>query len=239
MRDRLYLRTPIKPYNFSSLAIQEVAFKNDFGSADPRPQAIEITFVPPAGQSQVEIALVWDGLLRFLPDSNTLPASRSEVTEANYPNWNLTGTLILSQHDSSSGRRIRSDVPLLKNWPTTARYEKVTLTRRFLFTTLRRLQNLKFKHVDAVIDQTSDQRWFEKFVVEFLMEGCRVSAISTQSIQPTTLRSYRCRSWPEAVLALLSRFAFRAQAEISLRSSRVGSIRNRTTIRHQLNRTSF
>ena len=61
MRNRQYLRTPLKPYNLSSLTLQEVAVKNNFGRDDPCPQAIEITLTPPAGQSGVEIALVWDG----------------------------------------------------------------------------------------------------------------------------------------------------------------------------------
>ena len=166
MRDLHYLRTPLKSHDFSSLTIQEVPFANDFGQADPCPQAIDITFTP-SGQPAVEIALVWDGQLRFLPDSTTLPTSPTQVTEANFPNWNLTGTLVLSLNDSSSAARITRDVPLLKNWPTTARYEKVTLTRPFLFTTLRRQQNLKFKHNGATVDQ-SDPRWFEKFIVEFV-----------------------------------------------------------------------
>ncbi|HKR22091.1 MAG TPA: hypothetical protein VJS17_05810 [Pyrinomonadaceae bacterium] len=166
MRDLHYLRTPLKSHDFSSLTIQEVPFSNDFGQPDPCPQAIEITFTP-LGQPNVEIALVWDGQLRFLPDSTTLPNSPADVTEANFPNWNLTGTLVLSLNDSSSAAKITRDVPLLKNWPTTARYEKVTLTRPFLFTTLRRQQNLKFKHAAATVDQ-SDPRWFEKFIVEFV-----------------------------------------------------------------------
>ena len=166
MRDLHYLRTPLKPRDFSTLTVREVPFKNDFGQSDPCPQGIEITFTP-SGQPAVEIALVWDGQIRFLPDSNELPNLPAEVTEANCANWNLTGTLVLSLFNSTSGARITRDVPLLKNWPTTARYEKVTLTRSFLFTTLRRRQNLKFTHAGAKVDP-SDPRSLEKFIIEFV-----------------------------------------------------------------------
>jgi hypothetical protein len=172
VRDRQYLRTPLKPYNFSSLTLQEIALRNDFGRADPGPQSIEILFTPPPGQSSVEIALVWDGLLRFLPDdSSELPQTPEEVTESNFPDWNLTGTLILLMTDSLSGARVTGDVPLLASWPTVARYEKVTLTRAFLFTTLKRVPHVRFRHEGSEVSGgigSQDQRWFEKFVIEFV-----------------------------------------------------------------------
>lgn len=170
MRTDGFLRTPIRGDQQSrmlNLTITETILLGNPVIAAPYPQSLEIAFTTAAGVAEVQIAPLWEGMFRFVADDvSKNPTDPALVTQANYPNWSVTGDLILRTWYGLEGP-FKKHIPFVTPAPATVQYSKVLLTQDFLFTTLRQLTHLNFIYNGSRVDQ-SDSAWFEKFVVQFL-----------------------------------------------------------------------
>jgi hypothetical protein len=170
MRIDGFLRTPIRgdhQIRMQNLTVSEVALSGNPTTAAPYPQSLEITFSATVGVSEVQIAPLWEGLLRFIADDVTHnPTDPDQVSETQYLNWSVTGDLILRTWYGLE-EAFKKHIAFVTPAPATVRYSKVQLTRDFLFTTFRHLSRLSFVY-DGKRVHLNDSQWFEKFVVQFL-----------------------------------------------------------------------
>lgn len=176
MREDGFLRAPIRgdhQVRLRNLQIGEAALAGDPDPAAPFPQTLEIDFDVDAAVSEVQIAPLWEGMLRFVPDSVVNhPAAPADVTEAQFPTWAVVGDLILRSYLSFLGPSelegaFATHIPFVSPAPTTVRYAKVSLTREFLFTTLRNLPKHRLMFAAAVVP-TNDPLYHQKLVIKFL-----------------------------------------------------------------------
>ena len=114
MRDYHFLRTPIRgedQWGLLDLQISEASSVGDPPPDQVYPQTLEISFDVAPATAEVQIAPLWEGSLIFLPDSTAgNPVDPAEVSPANYPNWSVTGDLVLHHHRRH--RRLRGDLRL-------------------------------------------------------------------------------------------------------------------------------
>src|SRR5262249_14875147 len=146
MRRDSFLRTPIRgdhQNRLQNIQVSEVALSGNPPAAAPfYPQTLEITFDPAPGVTEVQIAPLWEGTLRFLPESSAgNPTDPAQVTRASFPGWSVTGDLLLLTPPSVPGsssldEAFAAHVPLVRPAPNVVRYSQVHLTPDFLFTTL-------------------------------------------------------------------------------------------------------
>ena len=99
MRQTNFLRTPIRAEHQNRLLNLQVTEQPLAGNPSPTdiyPQTLLISFGVAAGTSEIQIAPLWEGSFKFLADSTAgYPTDPSQVTEANLPQWNLAGDLVL------------------------------------------------------------------------------------------------------------------------------------------------
>jgi len=173
VRDYHFLRTPIRGEDQWSLLDLQVGEASLVGDPQPDqvyPQTLEISFDVALGTTEVQIAPLWEGSLIFLPDSTAgNPLDPAEVSLANYPNWSVTGDMVLT---TIAGTVDFADafafhIPLIRRVPGLVRYSKVRLTQDFLFTTLKNA--LPFSIVfDGEIVFAGDPLFHEKLLINVL-----------------------------------------------------------------------
>ena len=173
MRTFHFLRTPIRGDHQSrvlDVQVSEAPLEGDPPTDAVYPQTLEIAFETVLGVTEVQIAPLWEGLLRFLPESTAVnPTDPAEVTPANYPGWSVTGDLILSTIAGTPGfdEAFADLVPLVGRAPSVVRYSRVTLTEDFLFTTLAQAVPQALVFGGQLVDE-ADPQFHEKLVVAFL-----------------------------------------------------------------------
>jgi hypothetical protein len=176
MRRDSFLRGPVRADHQArmlALAIGEVALAGDPAADAPFPQTLEIGFDIAAGTTEVQVALPWAGLLRFIPDSTlNHPTTAAEATEARFPGWAVTGDLLLLTHAVIGPAPGLTDgfaahLPLVSPLPGTLRLSKVRLTRDFLFATLSDLPRQSFVFEGALVAR-DDPQHHAKLLVGFL-----------------------------------------------------------------------
>src|SRR5262245_1670535 len=142
MRTYHFLRTPIRGDHQSrvlDVLVSEAPLEGDPPAGAVYPQTLEISFETVLGVTEVQIAPLWEGMLRFLPESTAgNPTDPADVTPANYPGWAVTGDLVLSTIAGTPGfeEAFADLVPVVGRAPSAVRYSRVSLTEDFLFTTL-------------------------------------------------------------------------------------------------------
>ena len=173
MRPFHFLRTPIRGDHQSDVTgvrVTEAPLRGDPPPDAVYPQTLEISFETVLGVTEVQIAPLWEGLLRFLPESTAgHPIDPADVTRANYPGWPVTGDLILSTLAGTPGfdDAFRDLIPLICHAPTTVRYSAVSLTEDFLFTTLAEAPPHALAFGGELVDAT-DPLFHAKLVICFL-----------------------------------------------------------------------
>ena len=177
MRVNGFLRAPIRVEHQSLLRnvqVSDVPFAQDpTDPAAPYPQALEISFEPSAGVTEVQISLPWEGMLSFIPDSTAgYPRNVEAVSRENSKQWPLKGMLVLKSLQSfkdSPGlsEAFSSHLPVVSPSPTMVHFSKVKLTEDFLFDTLGQLprHHLVF---DGKKVPRDDLQWLQKLVIKFL-----------------------------------------------------------------------
>lgn len=172
MRQTGFLRTPIRADHqnlMQNLVVAEQPLTGNPSPSNAYPQTLVISFDTTA--TEVQIALLWEGMLYFLPDdTNNLPEKSSDVTEANFANWSLVGDLVLHTEGISFRRldeAFNTHIPFIQPAPSSVRYSKVRLTKDFLFTTLQKMPLVRFAYKGATVDKT-DPEWHAKFVHGFV-----------------------------------------------------------------------
>src|SRR5688572_7558496 len=141
MRTTAFLRTPIRADHFArlqSLVIDEEPLSGNPAVANRYPQTLSLTIEVAATTTEVQIAIPWEGMLYFIPDSTagypTDPAAVSETAFAGWPA--LVGDLVLVSSDLEIGDSFRANIPLIDPVPHVVRFSKVRNTKDFLFTAL-------------------------------------------------------------------------------------------------------
>jgi hypothetical protein len=173
MRTYHFLRTPIRGDHQSrvlGVQVSEAPAQGDPPADAVYPQTLEISFETVLGVTEVQIAPLWEGLLRFVPASTAgHPTDPAEVTRANYPGWAVTGDLILSTIAGTPGfdDAFGDLVPLVGRVPSAVRYSPVTLTEDFLFTTLAQAAPQALVFGGQLVDE-SDPQFYTKLVIAFL-----------------------------------------------------------------------
>lgn len=176
MRRDSFLRTPIRADHqgrLQNLTIAETVLDGNPDPAAPYPQTLEIRFDVAASTTEVQIALPWEGMLRFRPDSTlNHPAVPSDVTVARYPTWAVGGDLLLRTFTLfGSGLGLQeaftTHLPLLDPLPAIVRFSKVRLTQDFLFTTLAALPKYRFMFEGAAV-ASDDPLRLQKLIIKFL-----------------------------------------------------------------------
>lgn len=176
MRRDSFLRTPIRADHqalLQNLLIADVPLNGNPDPANPYPQTLEIRFDIAASTTEVQIALPWEGLLQFRPDSTlNHPAAPSDVTVARYPTWAVVGDLLLrtfTLFGSGSGLQdaFTTHLPLVSPFPAIVRFSKVRLTQDFLFTTLGALPKHRFMFEGAAV-ASDDPLHLQKLIMKFL-----------------------------------------------------------------------
>jgi hypothetical protein len=174
MRQTTFLRTPIRAEHqgrLLNLQVAEQPLAGDPSPTDIYPQTLLITFRVAPGTTEVQIAPLWEGSFKFLADSTAgYPTDPSQVTDANFPQWNLVGDLVLETGlpdiiDLKSA--FASQISLISPPPSIVRYSKVRLTRDFLFVTIAGLQDVCLISGGQPVDNT-DPLWREKLIIAFL-----------------------------------------------------------------------
>lgn len=173
MRNTEFLRTPIRVDHqgrMQNLQITEQALTGNPNANDPYPQTFQITFN--TTEPEVQIALLWEGLLYFVPDDPTgYPSIPEQATWANLSTLNLVGDLMLVSTDFSLAGAFKEHIPLIKNVPSLVRYSKVKLTQGFLFTTLQEVRfPVRVISNGALVElhPDTDDSWHEKYLCSFL-----------------------------------------------------------------------
>ena len=86
MRTYHFLRTPIRGDHRSrvlGVQLTEAPPAGDPAPAEPYPQSLEISFDTVLGVTEVQIAPLWEGQLRFLPETTAgAPTDPADVTPA-------------------------------------------------------------------------------------------------------------------------------------------------------------
>jgi hypothetical protein len=173
MREDRFLRTPVRgdhQRGLLDLQIGEAPLVGDPQLDQTYPQTLEISFEVAATTPEVQIAPLWEGSLIFLPDSTAgNPLDPVEVTPANYPNWSVTGDLVLVTIAGTHGfdSAFAAHIPLIGRVPAAARYSKIRLTRDFLFTTLKNAPPFSIVF-DGQIVFAGDPQFHEKLVINVL-----------------------------------------------------------------------
>lgn len=185
MRDLHFLRTPIRGDHqdrLQNIQVREIPLDGNPLPDQLYPQTLEISFDVAPTVTEVQIAPLWEGFLLFLPDSTAgNPVDPSEVTESNYANWSVTGDLVLRSYISFvAGSDFESAfnqvIPLITPVPTAVRYSKVTITRDFLFTTLRGVPQFPEFFNEELVTAT-DPLYYEKLVINFLKGTAEVPCL--------------------------------------------------------------
>jgi hypothetical protein len=175
MRTDGFLRTPIRgdhQSQIANVAVSDVALVRDPAVADVFPQTLELAFDVNASVTEVQIAPVWPGSLKFFPDDPVKNVIQpGDVMQANMNTWSLTGDLVLSNEGAGLGLDLKSafgtHVPIVTAPPDQVRYSKVRLTSDFLFTTIPQLKALRFVFEGNVV-KPDDPRYLQKLIVKFL-----------------------------------------------------------------------
>ena len=174
MRTSDFLRTPIRGDHQSrvlGVQLAEAPPAGDPAHAEPYPQSLEISFDTVLGVTEVQIAPLWEGQLRFVPEATTgAPTDPADVTPAAYPGWPVTGDLLLTTVAGTSGfeQAFKDLVPLIGRFPpSSVRYSRVRLTEDFLFTTLAEAAPEALVFGGSIVD-ASDPQFHAKLVVAFL-----------------------------------------------------------------------
>jgi len=109
----------------------------DYGVADSPPLALDIQW-DATGVAMPQVALLWEGLVGFeAAPTAVLPSRPDDVLEANFGSWRLEGALLLEFMVADAARTLPRDVPILADPPGFVRYDRVRLTRQFLFQSAR------------------------------------------------------------------------------------------------------
>lgn len=176
MRRDAFLRTPIRADHqalLQNLSIEDVPLNGNPDPANPYPQTLEISFDVEASTTEVQIALPWDGLMQFRPDSTlNHPAAPSEATVTLYPTWAVVGDLLLrtaTLFGSGSGLQdaFTAHLPLVNPAPAIVRFSKVRLTEDFLFATLGALPKYQFMFAGTAVPR-DDPLHLQKLIMKFL-----------------------------------------------------------------------
>jgi hypothetical protein len=176
MRRDGFLRTPIRADHqarLQNLTITEAALNGNPDPALPYPQTLEISFDVAASTTEVQVAMPWEGLVQFLPDSTlNHPAAPGDVTVARYPTWAVAGDLVLRTYvlfGSESGMKeaFSTHLPLVDPIPAIVRFSKVRLTQGFLFNTLGALPKNRFIFDGAAVT-SDDPLHLQKLIIKFL-----------------------------------------------------------------------
>jgi hypothetical protein len=170
-----FLRAPIRGDHqgrLLNLKTGDVALAGDPDPASPYPQTLEIEFDVDAAVKEVQIAPLWEGMLRFIPDSTlNHPTVPTDVTEAQFPNWAVVGDLILRNYvgfgPSELDGAFAVHIPFVSPVPTSVCYSKVRLTREFLFTTLGTLSKHRLMFGASVV-RRDDPLYTQKLIIKFL-----------------------------------------------------------------------
>lgn len=174
-RDR-FLRTPIRADHqvlLQNLSITDAALDGNPDPTAPYSQTLEIRFDVAAPTTEVQIALPWEGMLQFRPDSTlNHPTVPSDVNVERYPTWAVSGDLLLrtlTLVGSASGLQdaFKTHLPLVDPFPTLVRFSKVLLTQDFLFTTLDALPKFRFMFEGAAV-ASNDPLRLQKLIIKFL-----------------------------------------------------------------------
>lgn len=176
MRRDGFLRTPIRSDHqgrLQNLVIAETALSGDPDPALPFPQTLELSFDVAAATSEVQLALPWEGLLRFVPDSTlNHPTVPADVSVARYPMWAVVGDLVLRTitlfgNGSGLQEAFATYLPLVDPFPAIVRFSKVRLTQDFLFNTLGALTKYRFMFEGAAV-ASDDVLRLPKLIIKFL-----------------------------------------------------------------------
>jgi hypothetical protein len=173
MRTFHFLRTPIRGDHQArvlDVQVTEAPLQGDPPPDAVYPQTLEISFETVLGVTEVQIAPLWEGLLRFLPESTAgLPVDPADVTPASYPGWPVTGDVVLSTIAGTPGfdEAFADLIPLIGRVPSTVRYSRVSLTEDFLFTTLADAAPQALVFAGEIVDE-SDPQFHAKLVISFL-----------------------------------------------------------------------
>ena len=182
MRDDKFLRTPIRGDHqdrLQNLLIEEAPLAGNPLSDDFYPQTLEISFEVDPAIAEVQIAPLWEGFFLFIPDSNSgNPTEVSEVSEANYPNWSVTGDLILRSFVDFSGppnleSAFGTHIQLITPIPSIVRYSKIRLSQEFIFTTLKEVFWNPIIFNEELISP-NDPEYHQKLVIAFLQGNAEV-----------------------------------------------------------------
>lgn len=174
MRVDGFLRTPVRgdhQTRLRSLAVGEVPVAGDPSPGMPFPQTLEISFEVDAPDTEVQIAPLWEGAIRFVPDSTSRnPSVPEQVLPSRYPTWSVVGDLVLQAHRHGSTDHtdaFEKHLPGFTPVVTAARYSKVRLTRELLFDTLAQAPRRPFSLGGATV--LHDDPWYHrKRVISFL-----------------------------------------------------------------------
>lgn len=176
MRRDAFLRTPIRADHqarLKNLAITETALNGNPDPALPYPQTLELHFDVDASTTEVQVAMPWEGLVLFLPQSTlNHPAAPVDVTVGRYPTWAVVGdlvlrTLVLFGSGSRLQEAFNTHLPLVDPVPAIVRFSKVRLTQAFLFTTLNALPKRQFIFEGAEVPLNDPLR-LQKLIIKFL-----------------------------------------------------------------------
>ncbi len=182
MRTFHFLRTPIRGDHQSrvlGVALSEAPPVGDPSPADPYPQSLEISFDTVLGVTEVQIAPLWEGTLRFVPESTAgAPSDPAEVTPGNYAGWPVTGDLLLTTVGGTRGfeQAFADLVPLVGRVPSSVRYSRVSLTEDFLFTTLAEAPPEALVFGGEAV-KASDPQFHAKLVIAFLAGSAGIPCV--------------------------------------------------------------
>lgn len=185
MRDLHFLRTPIRGDHqdyLQNLEINEVALNGNPLANDAYPQTLEISFDLDSTVTEIQIAPLWEGFFRFIPDSTLgSPTDPSEVIESNYTNWSVTGDLILRSYvnfteDLSMEEAFELAIPFITPIPSIVRYSKVKITTEFLFSTLMNMPRISSFFNEEMVTP-SDALYHEKLIINFLKGKAEVPCV--------------------------------------------------------------
>ena len=182
MRTFQFLRTPIRGDHQSrvlGVALSEAPPVGDPSPADPYPQSLELSFDTVLGVTEVQIAPLWEGTLRFVPESSAgAPSDPAEVTPGNYAGWPVTGDLLLTTVGGTRGfeQAFADLVPLVGSVPSSVRYSRVSLTEDFLFTTLAEAPPEALVFGGEAVN-ASDPQFHAKLVIAFLAGSAGIPCV--------------------------------------------------------------
>jgi hypothetical protein len=192
MRRDAFLRTPILADHLSriqNVQVAEVPLAGDPGGL-PYPQTLEISLEAVPGATEVEIALPWEGWLKFLPDSAAgRPTAVPDVLRSRVSSWPLEGDLLLrvgfaDYWSSGLDEPFKTHLPRITPIPNVVRFSKVLLTEAFLFDTLGAVAPKYRFHLDGALVAANDPAWLEKLIIA-LLDGKAVVPFRQHADDPT------------------------------------------------------